>query len=75
VSEWSPIETVPRDGEVVWLYTINGERLIGWYDPKDEDGEPSDWPWAFLEMEGMINGIREGDPMMWMPIEHPEPPK
>lgn len=72
---WQPIETAPRDGTPILVYSPGHDQS----DPtniivaKFEDYEGETW-WAFCEnVLADIAGQVDPEPTHWMPL--PEPPK
>lgn len=70
MSEWQPIETVPKDGTVVLLAgKFSGVEASAWND-KDET-----YPWVLLDeaTPGRTNSRMDGYCTHWIPL--PPPPK
>lgn len=56
--EWQPIDSAPKDGSVVLLWTDNYYPVIGWFD--GGEGEWQDvWEHAWLHPK---------QPTLWMPL-------
>ena len=79
MSNWQPIETAPKDGDVVLLYKPD-ERMVGEYIIVGYWGE---WPgvgecWIAVDgkqlgYRSQITGTDQGYPTHWQPL--PEPPE
>ena len=80
VGEWQPIETAPKDGTKILVYTVHGDvELSDWYSisypsyelcgVNDETGEGIYRKIAGNPTEGWNSNM----PTHWMPL--PEPPK
>jgi hypothetical protein len=75
VSEWKSIETAPRDGTVLWLFSRVHGMVEGAWEQVDGGGHPDNGPaifwWASPHVE-FIDGPYDA-PTHWMPL--PDPPK
>ena len=80
---WQPIETAPRDGQLVWLVST-GELHIGYFDPPNtwDDADKGRWilKTTFSETRigrtiGSCHHACKNDetPTAWMPL--PPPPE
>ena len=80
--EWKPIETAPRDGEIV-LLTDGRSVVAGCFEPSIHGDE---YPWAFVDDYAgcnMINGavgvpanaFRTDGATHWMPLPLPPAPE
>jgi hypothetical protein len=77
VEGWRPIETAPKDGEVILLQLGKSWTAPGFWtgegggkviDPADDD-----YPWLVMDKgSGGLNAVEDGVPTHWMPI--PAPP-
>ena len=85
-SQWQPIETAPKDGTSILIYTTGRHWREGWSDEEFGEGnknpevmEASWQPWYSDEMEGWMPANldeeygRFYEATHWMPL--PEPPK
>jgi hypothetical protein len=76
MTDWNRIDDPenppPKDGTLMWIAT-DRERMIGWYMSEDDYGYACEYPWCFLENDGLVNGMRDGDPTHWQPLVPPPP--
>ena len=70
MSEWQPIETAPRDGQLVVLFVPHAEPSVsvGSCDPDESDAKQ----WMFIEFDLMASYYT---PTHWMPLPTPPAPK
>lgn len=76
MSEWQPIETAPKDGTVIIVWTNHDEvEVTSWYQTKGYGYEPVPGTEFFREVRGKVlyEGWNGNTPTHWMPL--PEPPK
>lgn len=64
VPEWQPIETAPKDGTEILIYSRYGDQYVVSYDDSFIRA-----PWRIRNEEGLNENI----PTHWMPL--PETPK
>lgn len=65
--EWKPIETAPKDGTPIWLYTACGQCEGYWkYGEWEQDA-------IYCTYDGTGGPAFECNPTHWMPL--PPPPK
>lgn len=69
MTQWQPIESAPKDGTKVDLWTFNGERWCDCWWHKGQEAWASDW--SCQSERGFV--IRYGQPTHWMPL--PAPPE
>ncbi len=62
MSEWKPIETAPKDHDLVLLYRLGDGVRPGYWD---------ETYWLATETQGLTGGLMQ--PTHWMPL--PEGPK
>ena len=72
MSEWLPIETAPKDGTYLLLYTEYSEIVIGWF---GEDVFKEDYEgWLYGDGDGFSTGYYYNPifkPTYWMPLPNP----
>ena len=62
--EWQSIDTAPRDGTEIDIFTVHGDRITNaWFDPDEEY-----YPWK----SGYYMPRAEEEVTHWMPL--PPPP-
>ena len=67
--EWQPIETAPKDGRDLWLYTENDYPAQFVCSFVDDPLAGAYWKYA----EELVNNVLcEASPTHWMPL--PDPP-
>lgn len=62
-SPWQPIETAPKDGEVLLFVEETGEQFVAFLGTDPEDGDKQ---WVFARGKGISFIVR--DPTYWMPL-------
>ncbi|MDE2103252.1 MAG: hypothetical protein KGL39_38760 [Patescibacteria group bacterium] len=74
MSEWQPIETAPKDGTKILVYTIHGDIEISeWYTVNRYHYEPVEGD-LYRRIEAKrTGGWNSNNFEWWMPL--PEPPK
>ena len=68
-NEWQPIETAPKDGTEIDLWTLNGREPAARFNVKRNR-------WEVIGLDGFdtLNWVDvDGKPTHWMPL--PAPPK
>ena len=79
---WQPIESAPKDGTAVVLYTPPGEYTVNFRTKEKKLSEPKvgeglmlsdEWHWANDSCSCCYGPIYPVQPTHWMPL--PEPPK
>lgn len=60
---WQPIETAPKDGEVLLYCAETGEQFVAFLGTNPEDGEQQ---WVFARSPNISFIVR--DPTHWMPL-------
>jgi hypothetical protein len=73
--EWQPIETAPKDGTKILVYTINGDiELTEWYQLESFHYEEIVESGLYRKvMEEPTEGWNSNKPVLWMPL--PNAPK
>jgi len=68
-SQWQPIETAPRDGTNLWLFSGSDDpcQFVGFY-----ADDPSGPYWAYAE-QLVMDVAGQANPTHWMPL--PPPPE
>lgn len=67
MAEWQPIETAPKDGNVIILADHRGRVVASCWTGDEE------YPWEFLDGSDTTNGWDAHRPTHWQPL--PEPPQ
>ena len=67
MSEWQPIDSAPRDGDVLIFVKETGEQFVAYWGTAIEDGDQA---WTFARGNGLSFIVR--NPTHWMPL--PSPP-
>lgn len=74
--DWNPIETAPRNGDVV-LLTAGGKVYAAYWNlaPK-AFGADKKYPWTLLDETNGLNGWEDGKygPTHWAPLPTPPTP-
>ncbi len=65
---WRPIETAPKDREILLFVAETGEQFAAFWGTDPEDG---DTQWVFARGQGISFIVR--DPTHWLPL--PTPPQ
>lgn len=75
MSEWQPIETAPKDGTKILVWTHHDEVEVSeWYESKGETYEPVEGTEYFRPVTKVYHSGWNGNtPTHWMPL--PEAPK
>lgn len=73
---WQPIETAPKNGEIVLLYRPTAERTwgkvtLGMWESDSYSKNPRPY-WQIWLKIGCVSESRAWEPTHWMPL--PEPP-
>jgi hypothetical protein len=63
MSEWRTMETAPRDGEPILMYSDGGRFIVRWWTADVQGGWSLD-----LGGENECIVLREQDDMRWMPL-------
>lgn len=70
---WQPIETAPKDGTKILVFTIRGDiELSGWYELKHDVFDEVEGGLYRKRQETYAKGWNGNHPTHWMPL--PEPP-
>lgn len=73
MSGWQPIETAPKDGTKILVFTIHGElELSDWYKIETPEYVEVSEGLYRKEMREFSSGWNSNHPTHWMPL--PEPP-
>lgn len=69
VPEWQPIDTAPRDGTQVIVWTIHDDiELSAWYEIPQYSFEPADGGLFKRVKTDAIEGWNSNTPKYWMPL-------
>lgn len=76
MSQWQPIETAPKDGRAIWLWS-DGEAFLGYCEPANHLWRHNDtwtlkasWTQRESDMPDEIYGcnVTDAKPTHWMPL-------
>lgn len=67
--EWQPIETAPKDGTAILVYTGSGWYVTAWLQGDDTDAG-IDW-WYVDDNKHGPYPLRGNSPTHWMPLPNP----
>lgn len=73
MNEWQPIESAPRENDIVWLCE-GGAVYQGFYSNKENYYGETGWYDTYY-LNDLWYSEHPANPSHWMPITPPDPPK